>query len=107
MIRVDFSKIDGRGVFATQEIDTGTELICDVMLFENGVKALAKWSYPWSRTHFSFCVGFGSFFNHSDRPNVRIKGIDKEKLVKTFVITRKINRGEELVLDYGKNKFSQ
>jgi SET domain-containing protein len=106
MVKVDFSKIDGRGVFATGPIYAGTELTCEVMLFENGIEALAKWSYPWSRTHFSFCVGFGSFFNHSDRPNVRIKGIDKEKLVKTFVVTRKIDTGEELFLDYGKNKFS-
>ena len=105
MIKVDFSQIDGRGVFATQKVDVGTELVCDVMLFENDNKHLIKWSYPWSKTHFSFCVGFGSFFNHNDTPNVKIKSIDKEKLTKTFVVIKEVNKGDELFLNYGRNKF--
>jgi hypothetical protein len=103
MVKIDFSEIDGKGVFATQQIGVGTELICDVMVFENSVKSLLKWSYPWSRTHFSFCVGFGSFFNNNDIPN--IKSIDREKLTKTFVVIKEIKKGDELFLNYGKNKF--
>jgi SET domain-containing protein len=105
MIKIDFSEIDGRGVFATKQIKVGTELTCDVMLFDNSVKTLSKWSYPWNKTHFSFCVGFGSFFNHNDIPNVKIKSINREKLTKTFVVIKEIKKGNELFLNYGKNKF--
>jgi hypothetical protein len=105
MIKVDFSEIDGRGVFATQDIGIGTELTCDVMIFENDVKFLEKWTYPWDKDHFSFCVGFGSFFNHSQIPNVKIKSVDKKRLTKTFVVINDIKEGEELLLCYGKNKF--
>ena len=105
MIKVDVSKIHGRGVFATQRINKGTELICDVMIFENNLKNLKKWSYPWTQTHFSFCVGFGSFFNHNDIPNLKIKSIDKIKLTKTFVVIKELNEGDELLLNYGKNKI--
>lgn len=46
MIKIDFSEIDGRGVFATQDIEIGVELTCEVMIFENNIECLKKWSYP-------------------------------------------------------------
>jgi hypothetical protein len=107
MIKIDFSEIDGRGVFATQDIEIGVELTCEVMIFENNVECLKKWSYPWSKTHFSFCVGFGSFFNHSDNPNIKIKNIDKVNLTKTFVITKQVNKGDELLLYYNETFKNQ
>jgi hypothetical protein len=107
MIKIDFSEIDGRGVFATQDIEIGVELTCEVMIFENNVECLKKWSYPWSKTHFSFCVGFGSFFNHSDNSNIKIKSIDKVNLTKTFVITKQVNKGDELLLYYNETFKNQ
>jgi len=102
MIKVDFSEIDGRGVFATEDILVGVELTCNVMIFKNSVNFLEKWTYPWDKDHFSFCVGFGSFFNHSDTPNVKIKSIDKKLLTKTFIVINDIKKGEELLLNYSK-----
>jgi SET domain-containing protein len=105
MIKVSFSKIHGRGVFAAWPIPKGTELECDVLLFDNEAQSLKTWSYPWSRNHYSVCMGFGSFLNHSEIPNVKIERIDKEKLTKTFKVIKDINEGEELFLNYGNAKF--
>lgn len=100
MVKVDYSKIHGRGVFTTMFIPKNTELTCDVLLFDNKVTELHQWSFPWDRNKFSMCIGFGSFFNHSDSPNVRIKSIDKNKLTKTFEIIKDVVEGEELLLKY-------
>ena len=103
MVEINTSKIHGRGVFALTNIPKGTELICDVILFNNSVKELYKWSFPWDKNYFSICMGFGSFFNHSDLHNVKIKKIDKNKLTKTFELTKDVVNGEELFLNYGKH----
>jgi SET domain-containing protein len=105
MIKVDFSKIHGRGVFATKPIPKGTELECDVLLLDNDTQTLKTWSYPWSRNQYSVCIGFGTFLNHSETPNVKIERISKERLTKTFKVVKDINEGEELLLKYGNVKF--
>ncbi len=105
MIEVKKSNVHGRGVFATENIPRGTELSCDVILIE---KCLEKnhidiniYSFPWNKTHYSICMGFASFFNHSRTPNIKNKRIDKEHLKDYFITIKDINIGEELFIDYG------
>jgi SET domain-containing protein len=106
MVKVDFSRIHGRGVFATMPIPKDTELECNVLVIDNDDKALKTWSYPWSRDQYAICIGFGTFLNHSKKPNLRIERINKERLTKTFRVVKDINEGEELLLNYGNVKFA-
>jgi len=109
MIEVRKSNIHGRGVFATQFIPKGTELICDVILInktlQNNLKDIDIYSFPWDRTHYSMCIGFASFFNHNRIPNVKDSKIDKMNLKSYFMTINDINTDEELFMNYGNEKI--
>lgn len=102
MIEIRKSKIHGKGVFATQFIPKNTILKCDVLLVDKNSKEFEVYYYPWetSKNLKCICIGFGSFFNSNEEPNVRIKSIDKEKLTKSFIILYDIKVNEELFLKY-------
>jgi SET domain-containing protein len=100
MIKVRKSNIHGRGVFATKSILSGTILECDIILLENNKKDLYTYSFPWDKNHYSICMGFASFLNNSENPNLKIKSIDKDKLTKTFITIRDIKADEELLIKY-------
>jgi uncharacterized protein len=103
------SPVHGKGVFATKNIPSKHIFICNVLLIpknEDYKGPLYEYHYPWSRTHDSICMGFGSFFNHSSMPNIRILNIDKDNLTKTFVTLRDIKKGEEIFIFYNKKADS-
>ena len=102
LIEIKFSKIQGKGVFAKQNIIKGTKLCCDVILIDNST-VLKEYQYPWHKNISSICIGFGSYFNHSHNPNVKIYRVDKNKLTKTFITLKPISAGEELLIEYNKN----
>ncbi len=105
MVEVKNSLIHGKGVFATQNISKGTYLTCDVILFLNGEidkeSELRKYVFPFRLKINCICAGFGSFFNHSSEPNVKIKAIDFVNRTKTFEIINNVIHGDELFLNYG------
>ena len=105
MVIIRNSNVHGEGVFSKTQLMKGTELTCSVILFNKTVKDdnLLKYSYPWDNLYYSLCVGFGSFFNHSITPNIKINSIDKIQLTKTFVILSTVEKGQELFLNYGKS----
>ena len=109
MIEVKKSDVHGRGVFATQFIPKGTELVCDVILInkelEENYVDINIFSFPWNKTHYSICMGFASFFNHNRKPNIKNKRIDKENLKDYFITLEDINVGDELFIDYGNKKL--
>ena len=109
MVEIFKSDINGRGVFATQNIPKGTELICDVVLikkeYEKQFECINMYSFPWDREYYSICIGFASFFNHNRTPNVKNFKIDKINLKDIFVTIKDINTGEELFIDYGNKKL--
>jgi len=101
LIEIKESPIHGKGIFAKKNIHKATTLTCDVLIFENE-EVLSKYEYPWTKGTYCLCIGFGSFFNHSITPNVKILSIDKEKLTKTFIVLNDIKSGEELTICYRK-----
>lgn len=106
-IQVQKSSIHGRGVFATEFLPKGTTLTCDVRIFDESKSPipteLIDYTFPWNRHIYSICFGFGSFFNHSNIPNVQILSKNTVKLTKTFIILADITKGDELFLNYGYN----
>lgn len=103
MVEVRNSPVHGRGVFAKVVIRKGTELSNDVILV--GLDVVNQHVYPWSSYNHSICAGFGSFFNHSEMPNMRISGISKERLKKYFVSLRDIQVNEELFIKYSNKEI--
>jgi len=106
LIEIKNSEIHGKGVFAKVDIKKDTELVCDIITipFNNLSDELKQYHYPYSRINIhtvSLCMGFGSFFNHSVTPNIRVYLMNKELLTKTFKTIKDINKGDELFLDYG------
>jgi SET domain-containing protein len=102
LVEVRHSKVHGRGVFAKVLIPKGTELFNEVILVASNV--VNQHTYPWSTEHHSICVGFGSFFNHSKTPNMKISRISKSLLRKYFVSLCDIQVNEELFIKYSNNE---
>lgn len=103
-IEIKSSAIHGRGVFAKELISAGVEMTCEVVVIPKSSEGLLHiYRYPWDRLNNqdSICIGFGSFFNHSNDPNVKVKSIDKFSLTKTFITLKDIQPGDELFINYG------
>jgi hypothetical protein len=103
-IEIKTSLIDGKGVFALNDLQPGTLLPCDIITInKNNIdQNLVKYVYPYSKAKnlVSICLGFGSFFNSSELPNTKIKKLDKKNLILWFEIIKLVKKGEELFLKY-------
>jgi SET domain-containing protein len=102
-ITIKKSPIDGKGVFSTQKIATGTILVCDLMIVDKSYELnddIKKYYYPFSKWCWSICLGFGSFFNSSLSPNIKIYKLDKKNLQLYFITIKPIKKDEELFLKY-------
>lgn len=104
MVKVMRSKIHGKGVFSNETVKKGDEISCDVLTFNKHADLLSNYHYPWGADESCICVGFGSFFNHSNKPNFKIKRIDKLNKIKYFVALCNIEKDMELTMFYN-NKF--
>lgn len=84
------SEIDGLGLFATEEIDSGIDL---------GISHVkdSRWDNGLIR------LPLGGFYNHSDNPNIENYVVFHEKYQAEVLMVRtlrKIKAGEELVASY-------
>lgn len=109
---VKVSPTHGRGVFATRDIKKGTVFLVDPVIIleepKQNTDQLKKYYYPWLGAKVScVCMGHGSFFNHSDKPNVAIYSIDREEKTKSFITLRDVRKGEELFLKYSSTFFNK
>ena len=99
----------GRGLFALKDIEAGVliELSPVIEIPKNETKHITKTIL----TTYSFylepkedieciCLGLGSLFNHSNKPNLKVKR-DFSKKELSFYITKKVIEDEELFIDYG------
>jgi uncharacterized protein len=98
----------GRGVFATGPFAEG-ELIesCPVLVIPVQQRSsldstvLYDYYFPWGADsdEAALCLGFGSLYNHSFRPNARyLKDANHHKI--HFVAIRAISTGEEVTVNY-------
>jgi len=98
----------GRGVFARVPISEG-EVVEDcpvIVVPEPQVEAMGgtilhEYFFKWGGTHDegAIALGFGSLYNHSDRPNAMY--VRKYTLAMlTFVALRDISAGEEITVSY-------
>lgn len=109
-IYVSVSKIPnaGRGVFAMRDIKKG-EVIekCPIIEIPKGDRSNLDESFlvtyflyfGKNKERFGLMLGFGSIYNHSDKPNATFKIYTKGRVVE-FVALKNINKDEEITFDY-------
>lgn len=97
----------GRGVFAEQNIKSGTVIeVCPVLvcsrrdwkLLKN--TKLAHYVFDWTNGSVGFALGHGSLYNHSENPNCEVFWYEGENIL-SYAAVRNIQKGEELCFDYG------
>jgi len=102
------SKIEGRGVYTSENIEAGTLLeICPVIVVpEKDVEAihhtaLHDYYYFWGEEQKEACIvlGFGSMFNHSTQPNAEVVPAYDNLSFNYYALTD-IKAGEEILVNY-------
>ena len=116
-IYIGKSKIPGagRGVFAKKTIKKG-ELVetCpiievskhDTSNLKESILVTYFFYFGKNKEKLAMALGFGSIYNHSDKPNIRYKIKQKEEIIE-FVAIKTINRNEEITFNYSDNQNSK
>ncbi|MCF8275566.1 MAG: hypothetical protein K9J17_02435 [Flavobacteriales bacterium] len=104
-VEIKESPIHGKGVFAKRAIAEGEILaVSHVTLLHHNEELpelIATLEFPWSEEYYALCLSdVGSFFNHDKDFSAKVLHQDEEKLTQTFVATRNIAEGEEVMIYY-------
>lgn len=120
-IRLGYSEIHFRGVFATEDIEEG-ELIerCPTVPLAwrmNYHKDPVVWAYMYTNScpcdeckkhggHFVMVMGWGQIYNHQDDNNASLN-INMKDNFADVVAKKKIAKGEEIFVSYGERYFNE
>ncbi|KAI0726233.1 hypothetical protein C8Q72DRAFT_847416 [Fomitopsis betulina] len=107
-LRIEYSKVKGRGIYASRHIEPRTLIeISPVLLFTSAEYAehgrhtvLDHYTFRWRDGRMALALGLGSLFNHSQHPNLMYT-LDSETESIRYITTRRIEEGEELCIFYG------
>ncbi len=98
----------GRGVFAAHPIDK--DIVIEhaplIVLDENDTalvrdsNVLVYYDFSFNEKYSAIAGGYGSFYNHSQDPNVDWE-VDQEAQEIKYWTTRPIKKDEQLVINYG------
>lgn len=96
----------GRGVFASRPIRRGTLiekvplLLVPIADIVGGLENpdLMRFFFLRDRKHLAVCLGYGSLYNHSYRPNARYA--EGPGATMLFTAARDIASGEEICINY-------
>jgi SET domain-containing protein len=89
----------GRGVFATRNIKDKEKIEISPTIEVEKVDGILK-NYIFGKSGKQYVAfGCGSMFNHSDDPNVDWAFNEKNDIL--FVANQPINKGEQLMINYG------
>ena len=96
----------GRGVFAREFIKKGETIEgCPVLILPRKdypiVKKTILYNYYFmcGKVTCGICLGFGSLYNHSYKPNATYKKNIKERVIE-FVALKDIKKDEEITVNY-------
>ena len=105
LVNIKQSPLHGKGVFATQNIAKGEEIVrshmVPVHVNTNLPEALATLQFPWTAEYDAICLSdAGSFFNHNSQPNAEIIERDFTNQTQTFAARTAIVKGDEITIYY-------
>lgn len=106
-ITVNPSPLHGLGVFATRNITQGETIeICPVLIINIVTTCLKNYAFAWNDKEGTKAIplGYGSLYNHSDRPNIYWL-LDRENERVIFKAARDIQKDEELLSYYADGWF--
>ena len=87
-LTIKSSKVQGLGLFATQDFEKNTVL---------GIVHIEDKNFP----HGAIRTALGAFYNHSDKPNcMNLKGFWHQIPVRYLCTIKEIKAGEELTAKY-------
>lgn len=106
LLSVKRSPVHGWGVFAEQDIPSGTVIERSAIVTLPSTPSDLLWDYrfgwpqnkPW--TEMVMAMGWAGFYNHSSSSNVEWES-DEENRLLVFITTRDVEAGEELFTYYG------
>jgi len=99
MVIVKESPIHGKGAFSVCFLKSGTILECDVLEVSMDLKIM-KYVLCNINKKYYIHLGFASFINSSERPNIKHLYVDFDKNISYFEIISDIQEGEEIFLKY-------
>jgi len=99
MVIIKPSPIHGKGVFTTQNIKKDTILKCDVLEIPKG-NIINDYAFPFIGDRICIHIGFASFLNSSNNPNIEHIKIDTIKKISYFKILKNLQPNEEITLKY-------
>jgi len=92
----------GRGVFAREDIPSGTVIETSPVLVvaEEDLESteLAGYCFLWSKGKVGLPLGYGALYNHSYQPNAEY--VDRTPQTKIYRAIRDITKGEEITINY-------
>jgi SET domain-containing protein len=105
-IEIRNSNIHNRGVFCVEDIkkDEIIEISELIILNEKDSKIidntfLYNYYFSWKNNSSVICLGYGSLYNHSIKPNSKyIKDFENNKII--FIAIDNIKKGEEIFVNY-------
>ena len=104
-LRVDYSTLGGRGVFATKNFAKGeTVEVCPFVTLYNEecLGKIEDYVFQYDDHCYAMVLGYGMIYNHSSRPNIYHEQCKKYSDSYEFFAKRDIKKGEELCHNYGK-----
>jgi uncharacterized protein len=100
------SDVHGRGVFATADLPAGAmiEVSPVVIVPRTQIDKLQQtilndYCFVWPDGGFALAMGFGSLYNHSERPNAAFSLNQVERVISFFAV-RSISAGTEITINY-------
>jgi hypothetical protein len=93
------SNIHGKGAFALKDFLKEQVLECDVLEITKST-IVEDYIFPFIGSRVCIHVGWASFLNSSDTPNLRHLKIDTNKKISYFLVLENISIGEELTMKY-------
>lgn len=105
-VQVARSGVQGFGVYAIEDIEAD-QLVeeCPVVLMKRPPRReVYDFVFNWDDNYVGFALGYGSIYNHSEQNNIRFE-LNKDLKTISYISNRKIERGEEIFINYGARWF--
>lgn len=99
MVVVKESSIHGKGAFALKDFMKDEILECDVLEITKS-PLVENYIFPFIGSRVCIHVGWASFLNSSERPNLRHLRIDTNRKISYFEVIENIITGDEITLRY-------
>lgn len=98
MFEVKKSSVHGRGVFAKEDVEKGTEISSDILLLKSHDKTLRSHTFHIDNEHRCICLDVFTFLNWGDDHHIKVLEFDKKNMKMKFIMLKSVKKGQEVLL---------